>query len=371
MLEVGVFPFSRNKWGLTAEDEGKTHPQVLDVFKKHAARDPFEVAKNGDTKWLKHWMKGSVNNARASDGKTLLIVAVENNKFETVKWLLGDGANTDVQDKRGNTALHYAAMLGDAKMIDLLVKNGADISIKNNEKKIPAQLAPKLSAQFVVPVVTNEEVFEIQVVKPSNTEPKTHFISANTTIADIFPNYQINSLSVAGRVICFDNKTKLLHAIIKSKYNSSTYIDLPITITEGSKRKTFENTHEYRFPVDRETPAQLIAQKQVNLTANSAEQVIDIKPFKFKFPKQCVGSDCEILISTRQSKNAGQDTVFINLQLVNGTATCFSKSPTIENLTKNQRLYFGIEDPFAWIHNTKKPKDLAFTKGDYCVITLQ
>jgi ankyrin repeat protein len=45
------------------------------------------------------------------------------------------------KDSSGNTLLHYAAKEGNLDLIELLIKEGADIDAKNNDNKIPFELA--------------------------------------------------------------------------------------------------------------------------------------------------------------------------------------------------------------------------------------
>lgn len=61
-------------------------------------------------------------------GKTALHISAAEDQFEVVNLLISHGANPNIQDEKGNTPLHLAG----PKMAHLLIKNGADESIKNN-----------------------------------------------------------------------------------------------------------------------------------------------------------------------------------------------------------------------------------------------
>ena len=58
-----------------------------------------------------------------------------------IKDLLNKGANVDVQDGNGNTALHLAAFEGHNYIAKELLKVGADYNIKNNAGKVPNEIA--------------------------------------------------------------------------------------------------------------------------------------------------------------------------------------------------------------------------------------
>lgn len=51
------------------------------------------------------------------------------------------GAELDAQDASGNTALHYAAMIGFPTFVNALLKNGASVKLTNGKRQIPADVA--------------------------------------------------------------------------------------------------------------------------------------------------------------------------------------------------------------------------------------
>lgn len=67
----------------------------------------------------------------ANGTTTLTIEAVKNGDLETLKFLIGKGANPNAVNNKGETALFKAAERGDKKMIDYLLKKGADIKRLN------------------------------------------------------------------------------------------------------------------------------------------------------------------------------------------------------------------------------------------------
>ncbi|XP_062550828.1 uncharacterized protein LOC134215716 [Armigeres subalbatus] len=66
----------------------------------------------------------------------------------SVQLLLDHGAKVNGTDNDGNTALHYACSNNDWELAEMLVENGADLLIKNNEGKIPLENASNVSQEL-------------------------------------------------------------------------------------------------------------------------------------------------------------------------------------------------------------------------------
>ena len=67
--------------------------------------------------------------------------AAARNDENIMRKLLEAGANPDVQQQGGWTALHSAAKHGSRPLLDLLVKHGADKSIKSSDGKTAKDMA--------------------------------------------------------------------------------------------------------------------------------------------------------------------------------------------------------------------------------------
>ena len=78
-----------------------------------------------------------VRNYRDANFNSNLHIAVKNNSIKLVKYFLNKNANPNEVNKDGQTPLHFALKEGNKDIIDLLIKNGSDINIKDNEGKKP------------------------------------------------------------------------------------------------------------------------------------------------------------------------------------------------------------------------------------------
>ncbi|XP_059475690.1 uncharacterized protein LOC132196811 [Neocloeon triangulifer] len=69
-----------------------------------------------------------INEDRNTDGQTVLHFSAEKNHLAVVKYLIDKGADVDLQDKRGSTALLLAVKEASVEMCRLLVANGANLN---------------------------------------------------------------------------------------------------------------------------------------------------------------------------------------------------------------------------------------------------
>lgn len=67
-----------------------------------------------------------------------LISAVLSRHSEQVRLLLVGGADTSAMDHLGHNPLHYAAMMGNAEIVLLLLEHGAQIDAKSNSYSFPS-----------------------------------------------------------------------------------------------------------------------------------------------------------------------------------------------------------------------------------------
>ena len=90
---------------------------------------------------------GADVNARVSvdDNSTPLMIAAVSSQRDAVTFLVERGANVDLRDEDGFTALHCACLdryyIGVGEMLGCLIENGADVNARTNEDCTPLMIA--------------------------------------------------------------------------------------------------------------------------------------------------------------------------------------------------------------------------------------
>lgn len=107
-----------------------------------APQDRFTTAVfYGDTETVKKLLtvhKGEVDvNAPLFEYTPLIFSAYQNN-IETARLLLESGANPDLEDEEGSTALRWAARCGNTEIASLLLEKGADPNLADKNDRMTA-----------------------------------------------------------------------------------------------------------------------------------------------------------------------------------------------------------------------------------------
>ncbi|KAK7150610.1 hypothetical protein R3I93_011755 [Phoxinus phoxinus] len=111
----------------------------------------------GDLHLLQELIKGLDVNSSRSSSDTLLHLAAEYGKEAVVYFLLRQGAKLNLKDREGRTALHRASGRGHTAVALALVKAGADIHATDHTSKTPLHLAAQNQHESTVKALVLEE----------------------------------------------------------------------------------------------------------------------------------------------------------------------------------------------------------------------
>lgn len=131
-----------------ARNDGKTPLMLLQYLDLNATRQLLPI-----------FLERGVNvNAVADDGSTALILNTREQCYkEVIKELIRAGADVNLADNTGNTALHYALQYGDQEVARFLVKKGADYNRTNNRGESAVQMAVEKGYDTVLELMTDME----------------------------------------------------------------------------------------------------------------------------------------------------------------------------------------------------------------------
>lgn len=111
------------------------------------------AARKGDIELLNYLLShGADVNAKSDvQNRTPLMEAVRNRKIQAVKVLLAANPDLDAVDWEGYTVLMFAAVSGQREIVDVLLANGADVNVKNKVGSSALKMAsgyPNVSKQL-------------------------------------------------------------------------------------------------------------------------------------------------------------------------------------------------------------------------------
>jgi len=120
----------------------------------------------GDLKRVTELLAEQSVDSKDEDERTPLHLASSafgNNGLDAVNLLLNKGANVNSQDKKGWTALHYAASYQHIRTVKLLLRNSANVNLTNENGEsvlhLLARIPCDLKSSFTK--VTSKELIEV------------------------------------------------------------------------------------------------------------------------------------------------------------------------------------------------------------------
>ncbi len=120
--------YTENKNCTNEINEYGFSPLILACYKGNSEVAKFLIEKKSNLNYV-------------SDEGTALMAAVVRGKNELVKLLLVNGANPNLTNLQGTTALMYAAQFKNIELVKLLLQNKADKTIINKDQKTAFEFA--------------------------------------------------------------------------------------------------------------------------------------------------------------------------------------------------------------------------------------
>ena len=158
LVSQGANIEAKNNYGSTAFMNAKqqNHSEIVDFLEKE--RFPLHYyAKDGDLAGVQGALQAGANiDVTDNDGWTALIIASYYGHLEVVKYLVSQGANIDVTDNDGNTVLSEASYYGHLEVVKYLVSQGANIDAKTNNGDTALTLAKLANHSEIVEFLEKE-----------------------------------------------------------------------------------------------------------------------------------------------------------------------------------------------------------------------
>ncbi len=104
----------------------------------------------------------NVNAGIGALGKTMLMAAVAQNKHDIVEFLVAKGADINVTDSNGQSAIFYALTNGNKKTLDYLKEKGARTNVVDKKGQSFAALERKFLIDFFVDAIQNNDYMFMQ-----------------------------------------------------------------------------------------------------------------------------------------------------------------------------------------------------------------
>jgi hypothetical protein len=114
----------------------KLFEKIVNIFRKRKITKFEDLVKDNEEAFNK-----IINKQEFTTGNTLLIYATQFNLKSVVEILLLKGADPNIQNKFGNSALHLAYKNDNVFIINLLIEHGADTKLKNCNRILPWQMS--------------------------------------------------------------------------------------------------------------------------------------------------------------------------------------------------------------------------------------
>ena len=129
--------------------------------------------------------QGADVEAKDKTGKTALIESSSNGCLDIVKCLLDNGADVEAKDKTGKTALIWSSNNGHLDIVKYLIEQGADVNVKNNDGNT-ALIWSSFERHLDIVKYLIKQGADINV-KDNNGYTALHYIKRNNMLDGLIP----------------------------------------------------------------------------------------------------------------------------------------------------------------------------------------
>lgn len=169
-----------------AEDPENKHLPRL-IYQKEYSELLFAAIDKDDVGAIKTLLsnKADINSRLASNGYSTVMQATKGGQLRALRYLILKGADTNLQDKDGRTAMHIAATEGKIDIFNVLAAAGANAAIKDYSGKTaldyaPKQIRPTLEVTIAQTALDkNKALFELVGTSSTNAVSKLIDSGAN------------------------------------------------------------------------------------------------------------------------------------------------------------------------------------------------
>ncbi len=270
------------------------------------------AAASGDLEGARFFSKGgaAMVNQRNLGGATALHIAAREDDLEIAKILIENGANVHVVDNEGWTPLMRAAIIGSVRLINLLLDNGADASAFNSVNESAIILATTADCAECLIVMFDKFNF----IKMLSAESLNQQINDSYVIARNHENDQVQK--ILGDYLERVSKINALNEpqdidLNQSNLNPAPVINQVSPIQSDKSGKRFKFAGSSNNKVDKVEVVDHISIKKANLASvtelspvnnETLEVPLDDKKIVYKFLGQ---SGSSISVQNYQAKVKG------------------------------------------------------------------
>ena len=131
-------------------------------------------------------------------GRSPLIIASDQGYKYKVKLLIENGADINLQDKDGDTALMWASNRSNKDVVEILIENGADINLKNKDGDTALILASNRRNQDIVELlIENGAILNININDEATALSMAKLLIENKADINIQTNDGITNLTIS------------------------------------------------------------------------------------------------------------------------------------------------------------------------------